>query len=82
MALLCIDIMSCAAPHWASEVWQTSPSSAALDAQCKAEEARGNRLHAKHQCLDAEQRKALEEAEKQLCACTLTEEALMEVKAE
>ena len=56
--------------------------SAALHTQCKAEEARATKLHAKHQRLDKEQRKALEEAEKQLCASTLTEEALMELEAE
>ena len=77
-----MDTMSYAAVDWASEAWQVSFSSAALHAQCEAEQARATNLHAKHQRLDVEQRKALEEAEKQLCACTLTEEALMELKAE
>lgn len=70
-----------AAPARASEPWQMSLS-AALRAQWEAEEARATKLHATHQRLDVEQRKALEEAERQLCACTLTEEALMELEAE
>lgn len=71
-----------AAVDWASEAWQISFSFAALHAYCEAEEVKATNLHAKHQRLDMEQRKALEEAEKQLCACTLTEEALMDLKAE
>ena len=76
-----MEVTSIETPDWASEPWQMSLP-AALLAQCKAEEARATRLHAAHQHLDKEQRTALEEAEKQLCACTLTEEALMELQAE
>ncbi|CAL5228950.1 g12182 [Coccomyxa viridis] len=53
-----------------------------LRARLKGEAERGARLQDEHGELERVQRKALEEAEKQLCASTLQDEAAMELQKE
>ncbi len=58
------------------------PACAELRARLKGEAERGARLQDEHGELERVQRKALEEAEKQLCASTLQDEAAMELQKE
>ena len=58
------------------------PACAGIHARLKGEAERGARLQGEHEQLEREQRKALEEAEKELCASTLQDEAAMELQKE
>ena len=55
---------------------------AGLQSQIKVEAARAARLQAEQARLEMEQRRDLELAEKELCASTLAEDALMELMDE
>ncbi len=53
-----------------------------LNAKVQAESGRAALLQTEHSCLKAGQRKALEEAEKELCESTLEEEGLLDLQNE
>lgn len=59
-----------------------SRASAELCARLKGQTERGRRLQGEQAQLEREQRKALEEAEKELCASTLQDEAVRELQKE
>ena len=59
-----------------------SSACAEVRARLKGEAERGARLQDEHERLEREQRKALEEAERELCASTLQDEAAMELQKE